>query len=336
MISGDRIIKTLSGRWKAKEAIAKQLKVKNQEEFEKILKDLIEAEVIEAEEKDGKTYLKLVETEAKKQRTIKKEKELFQKESQKRKEVNKNLSKMGEGLYSEVVSGEFPQLDIPSRSTSNIVFDEDLRQYVLGDKTVNRTAKSLGQIRSFSQLVWVMRFLKDLLKLDKSSTLRDVYYSSEAYQIKFQDQNESDVCITDVEAMLSVPREDFKVFPEERSAIYGDLTVEYTTPPRYAGKRVTMSDSPDGVMIGPHLVNSKFLQTKADKVIAIESGGMFTRFVEEEVNEKYNAILIHTAGQAPRSTRRLIRRIHYELNLPIYIFCDGDPWGAQFDNCRIA
>ncbi|MGQ9721828.1 MAG: DNA topoisomerase IV subunit A [Candidatus Jordarchaeum sp.] len=333
MLTGDKVIKALSRKWKAKDALAKQLKVKNQEEYEKILKDLIEAEVIEVEEKDGAINLRLKETEAKKQRAIKKEKELFEKEQKIKKEVDKNLSHLGQELYQEVNRGEFPELDIPSRSTSNIVFDEDLRQYVLGEKTVTRTAKSMGQIRSFSQLVWVMRFLKDLLKVDKSSTLRDVYYSSEAYQIKFADQQESDICITDVEAMLSIPREDFKVFPEERSAIYGDFTVEYTTPARYAGRRVTMSDSPDGVMIGPHLVNSKFIQTKADKVIAIESGGMFTRFVEEEVNEKYNAILIHTAGQAPRSTRRLIRRLHYELNLPVYIFTDGDPWGALQISC---
>ncbi|MHA1645032.1 MAG: DNA topoisomerase IV subunit A, partial [Candidatus Freyarchaeota archaeon] len=71
-------------------------------------------------------------------------------------------------------------------------------------------------------------------------------------------------------------------------------------------------------------------------VIAIESGGMFTRFVEEEVNEKYNAILIHTAGQAPRSTRRLIRRLHYELNLPVYIFVDADPWGFHIAQVLIS
>ncbi|MHA1604106.1 MAG: DNA topoisomerase IV subunit A [Candidatus Freyarchaeota archaeon] len=336
MITGDRVIKTLSGRWKGKDAVVKRLKVKNMEEFEKVLQDLAEAGVIETLEKDGKTYLKLADTEAKKQRAIKKEKEFFKKEIQRRKEVDKNLSKMGKQLYQEILQGEFPHLDIPSRSTSNIVFDEDLRQYVLGDKTVTRTAKSLGQIRSFSQLIWVMRFLKELLKLNKSSTLRDVYYSSEAYQIKFADQQESDTCITDVEAILGVPREDFKVFPEERSAIYGDLIVEYTTPARYAGRRVAMNDSPDGVMIGPHLVNSKFIKTTADKVIAIESGGMFTRFVEEEVNEKYNAILIHTAGQAPRSTRRLIRRLHYELNLPVYIFVDADPWGFHIAQVLIS
>ncbi|MDO8055640.1 MAG: DNA topoisomerase IV subunit A, partial [Candidatus Hermodarchaeota archaeon] len=40
-------------------------------------------------------------------------------------------------------------------------------------------------------------------------------------------------------------------------------------------------------------------------------------------------ILIHTAGQAPRGVRRIIRRLRYELNLPTFLFVDADPWGAH-------
>ena len=69
--------------------------------------------------------------------------------------------------------------------------------------------------------------------------------------------------------------------------------------------------------------------TTADKVIAIEKGGLFTRFVEENVHKKFNALLISTAGQAPRATRHFIRRLNREFNLPVYIFTDGDPWGMH-------
>jgi DNA topoisomerase-6 subunit A len=246
-----------------------------------------------------------------------------------KKQVDEKLKEVGEDLYRQLKKGEFPELNLPSRSTSNIKFDPDLREYVLAGRESIRSAKNLGQIRSFSQLIWVMRFARELLEINKSSTLRDVYYSSEAYKVKFNDQQESDTTITDVEAILGLPRENLKIFPEERSAIYGDLTVEYRTPEKYKGKRVNMTDNPDGVMIGPHLINSKFIKSNAKKVIAIESGGMFTRFIEEAVNESENAILIHTAGQSPRSTRQLIRRLRYELKLPVYVFTDGDPWGCH-------
>ena len=64
-------------------------------------------------------------------------------------------------------------------------------------------------------------------------------------------------------------------------------------------------------------------------VLAIEKGGLFTRFIEEKVHEKYKAILVNTAGQPPRSTRYLLRRLHQEMKLPIGILCDADPWGAH-------
>src|SRR5437879_12711896 len=85
-------------------------------------------------------------------------------------------------------------------------------------------------------------------------------------------------------------------------------------------------------MIGPALTSSELVrpeEKKVDKVIAIEKGGLFTRFIAERVHQRFNAVLIHTAGQAPRATRVLLRRLNQELDLPVYIFTDGDPWGMH-------
>jgi DNA topoisomerase-6 subunit A len=82
-------------------------------------------------------------------------------------------------------------------------------------------------------------------------------------------------------------------------------------------------------MIGPALTSADFIDTDAEMVIAIEKGGLFTRFIEERVHDRFKAILINTAGQAPRATRYLIRRLRNELGLPVYILTDGDPWGMH-------
>ena len=92
---------------------------------------------------------------------------------------------------------------------------------------------------------------------------------------------------------------------------------------------MNLTSHPDGVMIGPSVVSSEFAKTGCDKVIAIEKGGLFTRFIEERVHEKYNALIVLTAGQAPRATRHFIHRLNKELDLPVYIFTDGDPWGMH-------
>lgn len=329
-LSGEVVRAVLTRRWKSTNSIMKKLKYKNAASVRRFLTHMMKEGVVESIKLGRMTYWRLTKAEAKVKKRATKEKERAYEESMKTADdILKELKGVGLDLYGQLSSGRFPSLDIPSRSTSNIKFDPVSRQYVLAGRMVTRSARNIGQIKSLTQLIWIMRFVRELLRMNKSSTLRDVYYSSEAYKIKFLDQQESDSLITDVEAVIETPREDFKIFPEERSAIYGDLTVEYTTPKKYRGKRVNMMDNPDGVMIGPHLINSKFVNCSADKIIAIESGGMFTRFIEEGVHENFNAILLHTAGQAPRSTRRLIRRLHYEFNIPAYVFTDGDPWGVH-------
>jgi len=247
---------------------------------------------------------------------------------ERRREVVKNLRRFGGRLYDQMDNGVFPWIKMPSRSIDNIFYSPELRQYILGDKTVRRSARNIRHIRPFTQLVWGGYFASELVGQRKTSTLRDVYYSAQAFDISFKDQPESNGIITDLETVTGFSREDFHVFPEERSAIFGDLTIEYTVP-GYEGKQLNLMSHPDGVMIGPALTSAEFVKTGADKVIAIEKGGLFTRFIEERVHKKFNALLVLTAGQAPRATRHFIHRLNGELHLPVFIFTDGDPWGMH-------
>ena len=248
--------------------------------------------------------------------------------TERKKEVSSDLESLGLKIYEQLDKGDFPSIEMPSRSTENIYYDPQVRQFILGDKKVRRKARNIRHLRPFTQLVWTAFFSHQLTSQRKTSTLRDVYYSAQAYEMKFKDQQESNNIITDLETVLGFSREDFNIFPEERSAVFGDLTIEYTVP-GYEGKRLNLTSHPDGVMIGPALTSAEFVKTTADKVIAIEKGGLFTRFVEEGVHRKFNAILVLTAGQAPRATRHFVRRLNRELNIPTYIFTDGDPWGMH-------
>jgi DNA topoisomerase-6 subunit A len=248
--------------------------------------------------------------------------------TKRKKEVLANFKDLGSRLYGQMEKGSFPWIEMPSRSTENIFYSPEARQYVLGEKTVHRTARNIRHIRPFTQLVWTAYFANELTQKRKTSTLRDVFYSAQAYEMSFKDQSESNNIITDLETTVGSSREDFNVFPEERSAVFGDLTIEYTVP-GYEGRQLNLASHPDGMMIGPALTYSEFVKTSADKIIVIEKGAMFTRFVEENVSKRFNSILIYTAGQAPRATRYFIHRLNKEMDLPAFIFTDGDPWGMH-------
>jgi DNA topoisomerase-6 subunit A len=244
-------------------------------------------------------------------------------------EVQSKLTELGNDIYGQIERGEFPRMKLPSRTTGNMVFDEELNQFVLGEQRAERSASNIKQIRSLTQLLWVASFAKRLVAEGKSSTLRDLYYHSLNYGIKFREQLESDDTITDLEALMMEPRETFNIFPKERSAIFGDLSIEYTTPETHKGRKANLASNPDGVMVGLSVSQADFKECRAKQVFVIEKNAVFRRFIEERVHEKYNSILIDTAGQAPRLARLLIRRLNLELGLPVYLLTDADPWGMH-------
>jgi len=243
----------------------------------------------------------------------------------------KKLVALGKDVYGQLEAGEYPNFEMPLRASSNIYYDLKTRQYSVGKKKVKRSAGNVRHLKPFLQTMYVASFAaRDLLQPGRTSTLRDLYYSSESAMAKmFGDQSESDKAITDVEAIIGMAREDFNIFPDARSTIYGDLIVSFLDKKTKQRRELNLAFNPDGQTIGPTLVKSDFVKTGADKVICIESGGMFQRLIEEDADEQFNAILVHLAGQAPRGTRRLIRRMNEELKLPVYVFVDGDIWGIH-------
>lgn len=245
--------------------------------------------------------------------------------------VNDKLTLIGKEILEQIKRENFPSITFPLRSVSNIIYDEETGIVKLGNKKVTRRANNVKQAKVFSQLLWIASFAKkELLEKNRSCSLRDLFYNSfNDIKIKFQDQDESDKLVVELETILEVAREHFNIIPEEKSSIFGDLVVEYTMPPTHKGQRVSLTTDPDGKNIGLSLATAKFVDVKASMVIVIEKGAIFRRFIEEQVYKKLNAILIDSGGQAPRFTRMLIRRLNKELGLPVYILTDADPWGMH-------
>ncbi len=242
--------------------------------------------------------------------------------------VRMSLSKLGKMIVDPIIEGQFPTISIPDRKTSNIVFDTQKNRFVLGAEHNIRNSSNIKHIRSLAQLTWVARFAKQLVESSRTSSLRDLYYSSEAFGVDFSDQSESNRIVTDLECVTGLSRESFGIFPEEHSSIYGEVIMRYSVPD-YAGREIDLTISPDGLPIGPALMTAEPVRSKAEVILAVESGGMFSRLIETKAWKRFNAILIQLGGQPPRATRSIMRTLHTELGLPVYIFTDGDPWGMH-------
>ena len=81
---------------------------------------------------------------------------------EKRKEVLADLGNFGVNIYDQINEGRFPSIDMPSRSTENIAYDKQLRQFILGDRRVRRSARNIRHLKPFTQLVWAAFFSNEL------------------------------------------------------------------------------------------------------------------------------------------------------------------------------
>ncbi|TFH22223.1 DNA topoisomerase IV subunit A, partial [Candidatus Bathyarchaeota archaeon] len=121
--------------------------------------------------------------------------------TERKQEVLRSLKSFGTSIYNQLDQGVFPTVKMPSRSKENINYDPALRQFILGEKNVDRSTRNIRHIKPFTQLAWVAMFSNELTSQRKTSTLRDVYYSAQAYEMTFADQQESNNIITDLETL---------------------------------------------------------------------------------------------------------------------------------------
>jgi len=247
--------------------------------------------------------------------------------------AREQLIDLAEELYDQFAGGQIPEMTLPTRTKSNIEYDKDSGVWVYGDRTSTRSANSVRGARKLLKAVYTIEFLDQQLAEDRSSTLRELYYLSESWdntEAHFSDQDESNQMIEDLEIVSDVTREDFHMRPEESGAtLMGPLEIREQT--RRGEREIHCQEDvgEGGYQIPNNPDTIEFLDNDIDFVLCVETGGMRDRLIENGFDEEYNCLVVHLKGQPARATRRIIKRLHDELELPVTVFCDGDPWSYR-------
>lgn len=246
--------------------------------------------------------------------------------------TQKKLEGLAGDLYNQFEKGIVPHISLPSRTKANIEYSTKDDVWVYGDQETLRSVKTVRGAKTLLKTVYLSELLiKEHLRNNRGSTLREIYYISENWDIaKFHEQAESDRLIEDLEIVTALQREDFHVRPEEDgAAVFGPLKLQEKT--RRGEKEIHCQEDVGeaGYQIPFNVDNVKFLSHDAKMVMAIETGGMYARLIENGFDEELNAILVHIKGQPARSTRRFIKKLNAELKLPVVVFTDGDPWSYR-------
>ncbi|WP_339103224.1 DNA topoisomerase IV subunit A [Haloterrigena salinisoli] len=248
-------------------------------------------------------------------------------------QAREQLIDLAAQFYDQFELGEIPHMSVPTRTKNNIEYDEEEEVWVYGDRESTRSANSVSGARKLLKAVYTIEFLADQLEEDRSSTLRELYYLSESWdneEAQFTSQDESNSMVEDLEIVSGVTREDFHMRPEESGAtIMGPLHLREQT--RRGEREIHCQEDvgEGGYQIPNNPDTIDFLDCDADFILAVETGGMRDRLVENGFDEEYNALIVHLKGQPARATRRITKRLHDELDLPVTVFTDGDPWSYR-------
>jgi DNA topoisomerase-6 subunit A len=248
-------------------------------------------------------------------------------------QAQERLIDLAAQFYDQFQRGEIPEMSVPTRTKSNIVFDEDENVWVYGDRESTRSANSVRGAQKLLKAIYTIDFLSEQLEQDRSSTLRELYYLSESWDVEeaqFSSQDESNQLVEDLEIVSEVTREDFHMRPEESGAtIMGPLHLREQTRRGEREIHCQKDVGEGGYQIPNNPDTIEFLDHDADFVLCVETGGMRDRLVENGFDDEYNTIVVHLKGQPARATRRITKRLHDELDLPVTVFADGDPWSYR-------
>ena len=239
------------------------------------------------------------------------------------------LASLAAKTVQEIAAQKNPSVSIPVRTLANVTYDPKKSIIELGDQRQSRALFNVGQARKFMQTFLIASACKELLDARKTTSIRDLYYITkhtigDTRQNTFEEQEESDPIIEDLEVTIDSLREEMNLFASNRGAMVGDLTLVDS------GDTIDLRRMGSGGWSVPSIVEDHVVQfgkCEAEMILLVEKDAVWRRLNEDKFWKKHKAILLHGQGMASRGVRRLLYRMVNELELPLYVLVDNDPWG---------
>jgi DNA topoisomerase-6 subunit A len=245
------------------------------------------------------------------------------------KKTIQKIEKLADSVLRSVKGGKNPFVEIPIRSLANVEFNPRKRLIELKDQKQKRYFFNVSMAKKFMQTFLVSEACKELIDSGKTTSIRDLYYMTkhalgETRQNTFEEQEESDPIIEDLEVAIDSLREELHLFASGRGSMVGPMTIRDT------GDTIDLRRMGSGGWSVPSIVEEHVVQfgkTEARYVLLIEKDAVWKRFNEDKFWQREKCMIVTGLGQPPRGVRRIVQRLHSELKLPVYVLVDNDPWG---------
>ena len=253
-------------------------------------------------------------------------------------EARKRALKLFRERFMEILRqlerGENPTLVLPKRTLQNTIYDEKRKLLLLGPEKLRRSFFDLHEARKFMQTLLMARIIYEALERNEYPTIRDLYYRGKHTIVvkgfdrrpieenTWDEQRESDAVIRDIEVFTGMLREEMLILSKEKGKVVGYMKI------RSGNDVIDLSKMGHGAYaIEPTPDLIEFIDVDAEYVLVVEKDAVFQQLHRIGFWRKHKVILITSAGQPDRATRRFVRRLNEELKLPVYILTDADPYG---------
>jgi DNA topoisomerase-6 subunit A len=245
------------------------------------------------------------------------------------KKTVQKIEKLADSVLKAVKGGKNPFVEIPIRSLANVQFNPRKRLIELKDQKQKRYFFNVSMAKKFMQTFLVSEACKELIDAGKTTSIRDLYYMTkhglgDTKQNTFEEQEESDPIIEDLEVAIDSLREELHLFASGRGSMVGPMTIRDT------GDTIDLRRMGSGGWSVPSIVEEHVVQfgkTEARYVLLIEKDAVWKRFNEDKFWQREKCMIVTGLGQPPRGVRRIVQRLASELKLPVYVLVDNDPWG---------
>src|SRR5512143_1493353 len=208
------------------------------------------------------------------------------------KKTTQKIEKLADAVMRRVKGGENPFLEIPIRSLANVKFNEKRRLVELGGQKQKRYFFNVSMAKKFMQTFLVSDACKELIESGKTTSIRDLYYVTkhtigDTKQNTFEEQDESDPVIEDLEVALDALREELHLFASRKGTMVGPITI------RDSGDTIDLRRMGSGGWGVPWSGEESVIQVvrrEAKDGLLVEKDAVWSRFNEDRFWKRQDAI----------------------------------------------
>jgi DNA topoisomerase-6 subunit A len=241
--------------------------------------------------------------------------------------VLKEIKSEASAIHGKIIKKQKPTMSFPLRTLGNVKYRSEHGFFELKGHKKVRTL-TVNTVKTFAQTLRMMALSKELVEEDDIATKREAYYVSKNWEeARFDEQDESDTVMDDLEALFEMNREQLGFIPEEKGGEIAGRLIVVDKDERGKPLRIDCTKFGSGAYSVPISVEHLRFETDAKFILAIETAGMFQRLAKHAYWKKANCILVSMGGVPTRACRRFVRRLSEEKKIPVYAFVDGDPYG---------